>query len=74
MNFNFIFSSFDVPAGCLNTQESGVVSDRALRVVELDGREIVVTVSNMDGDGYLAIPDAYAGGYFWLRALTLSSY
>ena len=34
---------------------------KILRVVETGGQEISVTVSNQDGDGYLAIPDNRAG-------------
>ena len=56
----FIYS-YDIPAGCLNTESGEVEDGKVLRVVDVDGLEITVTVSNMDGDGYLAIPDVYAG-------------
>lgn len=38
-------------------------TETTLRVVSVDGDPLVVTVSNSDGDGYLAIPDSYAGMY-----------
>ena len=50
-----------MPAECLNTERDDVESKKVLRVLHLQGQEIVVTVSNMDGDGYLAIPDSMAG-------------
>ena len=53
--------SYDVPAECLNTETGEVEEGKVLRVMEVNGREIIVTVSNMDGDGYLAIPDDQAG-------------
>jgi len=58
-----MYCSYDVPRECLNTETGGVESGKVLRIVELEGKEIVVTVGNMDGDGYLAIPDAYAGKF-----------
>ena len=60
LNTNFIFS-YDVPAGCLNTETGGIEDGKILRVVETGGQEISVTVSNQDGDGYLPIPDNEAG-------------
>ena len=56
-----IIFSYDVPAGCLNTETGGVEDGKILRVVETGGQEISVTVSNQDGDGYLPIPDNEAG-------------
>ena len=55
--------SYDVPAECLNTESSNVEFRKVLRVLHLQGLEIVVTVANMDGDGYLAIPDSMAGKF-----------
>lgn len=53
--------SYDIEPGCLNTQSGGIESNKILRVVEQNGGEMTVTVTNSDGDGYLAIPDAHAG-------------
>lgn len=55
-----------MPAECLNTESGNPENNKILRVVELGGNEIVVTVSNIDGDGYLAIPDNYAGQFLIL--------
>ncbi|XP_067942948.1 uncharacterized protein [Watersipora subatra] len=63
---------YDVPAECLNTESGEVENGKVLRVVDLNGLEIIVTVSNMDGDGYLAIPDSNAGQYFVTHSYTQS--
>lgn len=56
-----IYYSYDVPADCLNTETGDIESNKVLRVSQTEQREIAVTVSNQDGDGYLALPDSSAG-------------
>jgi len=56
-----VTSGRDIPSGCLNAVTDTVLSGRILKLVALDGAELAVTVSNNNGDGYLALPDSVAG-------------